>query len=62
MNGPEFVQSAFRQLRREYEADLTGLTQEQLAWSPGDGANLQDSARLVVQDASGNVKQKQTVR
>ena len=30
--------------------------------TPGDGANLQDSAILVVQDASGNLKQKQTVR
>ena len=39
MNGPEFVQSAFRQLRREYEADLTELTQEQLAWSPGEDSN-----------------------
>jgi hypothetical protein len=39
MNGAEFVQSAFRQLRREYEADLGGLTQEQLAWSPGSDAN-----------------------
>jgi len=30
--------------------------------TPGDGANLQDSADLVVQDASGNVKQRETVR
>ena len=28
----------------------------------GDGANLRDSADLVVQDASGNVKQRETVR
>jgi hypothetical protein len=30
--------------------------------TPGDGANLRDSADLVVQDASGNVKQRETVR
>jgi hypothetical protein len=39
MNGAEFVQSTFRQLRREYEADLADLTQHQLAWSPAAGAN-----------------------
>ena len=37
-----------------------GKTQAQ--GTPGDGANLRDSADLVVQDASGNVKQRETVR
>ena len=37
-----------------------GKTQPQ--GTPGDGANLRDSADLVVQDASGNVKQRETVR
>ena len=39
MNGAEFVQSAFRELRRAYETDMENLTQEQLAWSPGEDAN-----------------------
>ncbi|MBH51833.1 MAG: hypothetical protein CL785_01595 [Chloroflexi bacterium] len=39
MNGAEFVQSAFRELRRAYETDMEGLTKEQLAWNPSEEAN-----------------------
>jgi hypothetical protein len=39
MNSPEFIQSAFRELRRAYELDMKSLTQEQLAWSPSENSN-----------------------
>jgi hypothetical protein len=39
MNSPEFIQSAFRELRRAYELDMKSLTQEQLAWSPNENSN-----------------------